>query len=205
MVEEEMMINFKRVITFLMISALVWFMGCYPTQNSEYDKDQDITIVNSKVRYNNIFPFGQSGKVWNYMDEDGNNFKISVIDTISDEADLYYKVEFREVKLDMVQDDWFINEQNVIKYNDRLNGTFDTFLPSSFLRSGGTFSCGSSNITYEILSSLTLGDKTYTDVLKLTYGTAVLHGFDEILFADNIGIIQMIDYDGRWPVYYTLQ
>lgn len=201
------MTNFIKLNLFILISIISIMTGCYPTQNSDFINDGDgnnNTIINSKVTYNNIFPFAQSGKIWDYRDEDGNDFRISVIDTISDDDDLYYKVEFREIKLDMVQDDWFIYEQGEIKYNDRLIGDFSLFLPSTFFRAGGSFNCGTSNIDYEILTSFTIGTTTYKDVLKLTYTNAVLHGFDEILFADNVGIIQMIDYDGRWPVYYSL-
>lgn len=198
------MSNFKKILVLMITIIIAGLTGCYPTHNTDYD-DNGNTIVNSKVIYNNIFPFAQSGKVWDYKDEDGNDFKISVIDTISDDGDLYYKVEFREVKLDMVQDDWFIREQGSIKYNDKLNGEYSLFLPSSYLRGGGSFRCGTSTIDYEIVSSYIIGANTYNDVLKLSYSTAVLHGFDEIYFADNVGIIQMIDYDGRWPVYYSLQ
>lgn len=201
------MINLKSLFALTVIVAVTFMTGCFPSNTVDYDDGDGNgnTIINSKVTYTNIFPFAQSGKTWEYKDEDGNDFKISVIDTISDDGDLYYKVEFREIKLDMVQDDWFISEQGSVKYNDKLNGEYSLFLPASYMRNGGTFNCGSSTIDYEIVSSFAIGTKTYTDVLKLTYSTAVLHGFDEIYFADNIGIIQMIDYDGRWPVYYSLQ
>lgn len=200
------MINLRGVFGIVIACAMLYLTGCYPSQHSDYDNNNNgNTIINSKVTYNNIFPFAQSGKVWDYKDEDGNDFKISVIDTISDDGDLYYKVEFKEMKLSMTQDDWFIMEQGNVKYNDKLNGEYSLFLPKTFLRNGGSFDCGSSSITYEVLSTYAIGTKTYSDVLKLSYQNAVLHGFDEVYFADNIGIIQMIDFDGRWPVYYSLQ
>ncbi len=178
--------------------AIVLFAGCFPT--GWHGDDPGPTYVT----FDNIFPFTTSGKVWDYTDEDGNDFVITVRDTISDEGDLYYKVEFREVKLNMVQSDWFISEPSGIKYSERLKGRFQLFLPRRFLSRGGTFESDCQNIRYEIFKSLSLGGKTYRDVLKLSYTTAVLHGFDEVYFADNIGIVQMVDYGGRWPVYYSL-
>lgn len=196
--------NLKKIIGLSVLSFTMIMSGCYPTNTWDEDDNDVVNPVETTIRYSNIFPFAEAGRVWEYRDEDGNDFKISVVDTISDDEDLYYKVEFREVKLEMVQDDWFVKENGTIKYNDGLQGTFDQFLPSSFKRSGGSFSCGYENINYEILDSMTIGNNTYTDVLKLIYNTAVLHGFDEIYFADNIGIIRMIDEDGRWPVDYML-
>ncbi len=194
--------NYKKILVSLFLGSMIFMSGFNPNLWSTGDDDPDTGPY--YVTYDNIFPFTTAGKTWGYTDEDGNDFMISVIDTISDEDDLYYKVEFKEVKLNMIQDDWFIRDAEGIKYSDRLMGDFDLFLPKRFIRGGGSFQCNSQNINYEIISSLTLGTTTYTDVLKLSYTKAVLHGFDEIFFADNIGIIQMIDYDGRWPVYYTL-
>lgn len=180
--------------------GLFLFNGCFPTSWEGDENEMKPTYVT----FMNIFPFTAAGRVWDYTDEDGNDFVITVRDTISDEGDLYYKVEFKEVKLNMIQSDWFINDGTGIRYSERLQGAFQLFLPKRFLRQGGYFESNCQNIHYKIFSSITLAGKTYKDVLKLSYSQAVLHGFDEIYFADNIGIIQMIDYDGRWPVYYSL-
>ena len=191
----------KFMIKLLIVVAGL-IIGCYTTS---WENNNSPITVNNKIRYQNIFPLAESGKSWEYFDEDGNKFEINVIDTIYDESNLYHKVEFKEMKLAMVQNDWFIKEVDGIKYNNELKGIFNMFLPSTLYRNGGFFNCDTINIQYDILPSLIVGDTVFTDVLKLSYATAVLHGFDEIYFADNVGIIRMVDFDGRWPVDYKIK
>jgi hypothetical protein len=41
-------------------------------------------------------------------------------------------------------------------------------------------------------------------VLDARYNMPILHGFDEITFADSIGIVRLIDHTGRWPINYLI-
>jgi hypothetical protein len=44
----------------------------------------------------------------------------------------------------------------------------------------------------------------YRGVISLKYDYPVIHGFEELLLAKGVGIVKMVDRDGRWPVTYLL-
>lgn len=157
------------------------------------------------VGYANLFPFENNRAWWRYTTEEGNEFVIEVVDTISDERDIYYKVSFTEAKLDKRQDDWFVREAGEITYGQTLRGTFQLFLPSSYCKTGGSFHSGSSRITYTLHDTFAVGGTVFHDVVELRYTTAILHGFDTIYFADGVGIVALVDEDGRWPIEYVLE
>jgi hypothetical protein len=118
--------------------------------------------------------------------------------------ELYFKVDFTEVKLNRSQNDWFMREGNAVYFNESLRGEYMNFLPSSFVRSRGTFYCDSAEISYTLLDTVTLHGKVFRDIVALDYTREILHGFDRVYFADGIGIVGMIDEDGRWPIEYVL-
>jgi hypothetical protein len=177
----------------------------YVDKSDEDRPDHKDRSPGQTVTFENLFPFEGPANKWEYADDDGNRFTIHVMDTISDEEELYYKVAFTEEKLDFVQDDWFLRKGGRIKFNTHLRGEFQTFLPSSFKKNGGWFYCHGSSIRYKVMDSMTIGEKTFENVLELEYNRSILHGFDRIVFADNIGIIRMVDEDGRWEIDYVLK
>jgi len=188
------------------VSTLVLFSllmtNCYgPIDTTRYyyddEQGQDGTV-------GNFFCFENEKNWWEYSDENGNRFSIKVIDTISDNNSLYYKVAFEEHKLKVSQDDWFVREKGQIRFNENLRGTFSLFLPAEFHYQSGEFISSGNTIDYSIYQSITIHDTTVKKVALLEYEQAILHGFDKIYFANNIGIVKMIDDDGRWPIRYSL-
>jgi hypothetical protein len=41
-------------------------------------------------------------------------------------------------------------------------------------------------------------------VLHLHYSRPIIHGFDDIVLADSIGIVKLVDNGGRWPINYAI-
>jgi hypothetical protein len=205
--------NIMKWLLLTLWTALL-LSGChhFPSPTAHDDDDDDKDVVDNQpdksrditITYQDLFPFENSRNWWSYSDEDGNQFSIDVIDTISDEDEIYYKVAFTEEKLNFVQDDWFRKEPPAVSFSEHLVGEYLEFLPGSFNSKGGSFSCGSASVSYTLLDSLEAGDKIYTQVVELEYSREILHGFDRIYFANSIGIVRMVDEDGRWPIDYTL-
>lgn len=190
-----------------MIVSLMLFIsvGCFYVPNdSGYYDDDGSTYTYGLVTYRNLFPFENGTNMWHYTDEDGNAFSISVVDTISDEQELYFKVAFVEEKIGDSQDDWFVRVGTAVEFNEHLRGEYLPFLPSSFSSNGGTFYSDGMGVRYTLFGVLTIGGKQFRDVVRLEYDTAVLHGFDRVYFSEGIGIIALADDDGRWPIEYVL-
>jgi len=183
----------------VVVSMATIFSGCYYSTGpgTPYRQEDDVT-------YDSLFLFESSDNWWEYSDIDGNRFSIRVIDTISDNSDLYYKVSFTEHHINASQDDWFVREGSVVAFNESLQGEFATFLPSTFAADNGSFFCGSDEIRYQLHQTVSLGDTSVSNAVQLEYECAVLHGFDRIHFSNGLGIVSMIDLDGRWPIEYTL-
>ena len=138
-----------------------------------------------------------------YSEAGGNTLRIAVTDTISDDNILYYRVSFQEHRVDTT-DDWFQKSSDGILFGQSLTGSYHLFLPDKITARQDTFSSRFSNVTYRFYEEYTLNGHEFTDVLSLKYTTPVIHGFDEIILADKIGIIALTDEDSRWSVDYTL-
>jgi hypothetical protein len=136
-------------------------------------------------------------------DLSGNTLVISVKDTISDNNIVYFKVSFAERNRDTT-DDWFRRSAAGTQYSTSLVGSYETFLPASFTAKNGSFKSSNGTITYSYLDSMRAGGTYVKRVMRLEYSNRILHGFDELDFADSLGIISLIDRSGRFPVTYTL-
>ena len=150
-----------------------------------------------------LFPFQNINNWWHYTEKNGNVLSISVIDTISDNNITYYKVSFKENNRDTT-DDWFRSSADGIQYNTHLIGTYETFLPAQFQGKTGTFKSATDAVSYMYHDSSLINGKLFTQVIACKYPATMLHGFDEIDFADSIGIVGMIDTTGRFPTVYAL-
>jgi len=89
-------------------------------------------------------------------------------------------------------------------FGQSLAGGYSQFLPREIDSVKGSFTCGSNKVKYTYYDSLVTGGVMYHKVLQLEYDYPVIHGFEELLLVQYIGIIKMVDYDGRWPVNYLL-
>jgi len=151
----------------------------------------------------NLFPFQNTSNWWRYTETTSNPLSISVIDTITDNSITYYKVSFKENRRDTT-DDWFRSSTNGVQYNDSLVGTYETFLPAVLTGRNGTFSSGGKVVSYSYKDSATISSRLFRRVVSCRYSAKMLHGFNEIDFADSIGIVSLVDTTGRFPVVYAL-
>ncbi|HEX2960115.1 MAG TPA: hypothetical protein VHO70_24995 [Chitinispirillaceae bacterium] len=156
-----------------------------------------------RIQTRNYFPFENNLNWWNYTESSGNELEIKVIDTISDDNILYYRVAFQEHRVDTT-DDWFKSSYGSIMFGQSLTGMYEQFLPKEIDSINGTFSCGANLVRYSYYDSLVTGGVMYHGVISLKYDYPVIHGFEELLLAKGIGIVKMVDHDGRWPVTYLL-
>jgi hypothetical protein len=149
------------------------------------------------------FPFQDNSNWWQYAEAGGNNAAIYVTDTISDDDVLYYRVSFMENRVDTTND-WFLRSNSGIYFGQSLTGNYNLFLPAKIDSAAGSFSSAGSTVSYRYYDSLSIDGVLFHRVLHACYSMPVLHGFDEITFVDSIGIVQLIDYNGRWPITYTI-
>jgi hypothetical protein len=151
-----------------------------------------------------LFPFASITNKWWYTEGGGNRLFIEVLDTITDNNTMYFKVFFGEQHRDTTTD-WFRRSAVGTEYSPALTGQFDLFLPASFGQRSGSFSTAmSGTITYTYQDSVLANGKYIKKVMQLQYPKRTLHGFDELDFADSLGIISLIDRSGRFPVVYML-
>jgi hypothetical protein len=151
----------------------------------------------------NYFPFEDNSNWWKFSESSGNNLYILVTDTISDDNVTYYRISFREQKVDTT-DDWFKRSAGDIMFGLSLTGMYKKFLPAYIDSVNGSFNNGTNIVNYSYYDSLIVDTKMFHKVLVLSYSVPVIHGFDEITIADSFGIIQLRDFNGRWPITYTL-
>jgi hypothetical protein len=151
----------------------------------------------------NYFPFEKNGNWWKLSESSGNNLCIVVTDTISDDNITYYRISFREQRVDTT-DDWFKRTTGDILFDMSLTGSYKKFLPAYIDSINGSFNNGSSMVKYSYHDSLIVDSNMFRKVLVLSYSVPVIHGFDEITLADSFGIVKLKDFDGRWSINYTL-
>jgi hypothetical protein len=157
-------------------------------------------VSRSTITY---FPFQDNSNRWYYTESGGNTVAIFVTDTISDEGILYYRISFREARVDTT-DDWFKQSLSGIQFAQSLIGSYSLFLPSKIDSASGSFISAASSVRYSYYDSLTMRGTVFHKVLKFQYDRPILHGFDEITFADSIGIVELTDFNARWPVTYEI-
>jgi hypothetical protein len=170
------------------------------------DPDDDSAGINQQrihLSTKNYFPFENNSNWWRFSESSGNSLYIAVTDTISDDNITYYRISFREQKVD-TSDDWFKRTTGDIMFGMSLTGTYKKFLPAYIDSVNGSFDNGSNIVKYSYYDSLKVGNKMFHKVIVLSYSVPVIHGFDEITLADSLGIITLKDFDGRWSIDYTL-
>ena len=138
-----------------------------------------------------------------YSEPGGNALRIAVTDTISDDNILYYRVSFQEHRVDTT-DDWFKKSTTGILFGPALTGVYHRFLPAKITAARDTFTSNNSTVSYTFHESIKCNGNHYSNALLLHYSSPIIHGFDEIILADSIGIVHLTDYDGRWTVEYSL-
>jgi hypothetical protein len=185
------------------------FVSCAVLVNEPEDGEEGGGVVNPpiyqrvRIQTRIYFPFENNRNWWNYTESSGNKLEMKVTDTISDDNTLYYRVAFQEHRVDTT-DDWFKSSLGNIMFGQSLTGMYDQFLPREIDSINGSFSSGVNIVQYNYYDSLVSGGIMYHKVLRLKYVYPVIHGFEELLLAERIGIIKMVDYNGRWPVNYLL-
>ena len=160
--------------------------------------------VGRDVKTSMFFPFDNNTNWWMYSELGSTNaLQIKVTDTISDDNVLYYRVAFQEHRVDTT-DDWFKRVSGNIYFGTSLTGSYELFIPATLKSSGGTIGSGCSGTKYSFHDSVVIAGTKFYDVLVLYYQIPAIHGFEEIWLSDKIGIIQLKDNDGRWPVTYVV-
>jgi len=180
--------------TILLSSVVATLIGC-----NGYSDKYDTNTVQMKE----IFPVGAQKEQWHFSDEAGNRFTISTEETIVDDGATYQKMKFHESKLNTIESHWFVSERDSVYYSPKLQGSFTTFLPEKF-RETGSFMAGKNKVTYSLQENYSLNGTSVQSAIVLNYSTAILTGFTQLVFADSIGPIRMIDNRGRWPIQYDL-
>lgn len=151
-----------------------------------------------------LFPFQNNTNWWKYTESGGHTISISVLDTITDNHTTYFKVSFAENGRDTT-DNWFRRSSLGTEYSPVLVGSYFVFLPPTFSSRQGSYALATNdNVSYAYADSLLVNGKYRKQVMEVHFSTAKIHGFDEIDFANNLGIIRMTDNSGRFPVVYTL-
>jgi len=161
--------------------------------------------VNQKTlkKIGEFFPFEDNSNNWHYTEPGGNTVTIVVTDTISDDGVTYFRVSFRENRVDTT-DDWFSRSSAGIYFGQSLTGAYDLFLPTAIDSRSGVFESGDSKVTYTLYDSLEINTSIFHDVVRLHYSQPIIHGFDDIVLADSIGIVSLVDDNGRWPINYVI-
>jgi hypothetical protein len=151
-----------------------------------------------------LFPFQNNANWWKYSEPGGHTISISVLDTITDNQTTYFKVSFAEKGRDTT-DNWFRRSSSGTEYSPYLVGPYFVFLPPTFSSRQGSYALAANdNVSYAYVDSLLVNGKYRKEVMEVHFSAAKIHGFDEIDFANNLGIIRMVDNSGRFPVVYTL-
>lgn len=193
----------KTMLRFSAIAAtsLVCFCAVVvngPPDNPGHDTHEKFTRATSSC-----FPLTGNTDRWYYTEAGGNTVQILVTDTISDDGVLYYRVSFLERQVDTT-DDWFRRSASGTYFAQSLTGTYGLFLPSEIDSVRGSFISSATAAGYTYYDSLVINGTVFRRVLDVEYSTPIFHGFGEIAFADSIGIVQLKDDHGRWPVSYHI-
>jgi hypothetical protein len=196
-------------LRFATLAILILFCSCSVVvtgpEGSDTTPDPDRKDRPKPVtrKTSGCFPFEDNTNRWYYTESGGNRVNILVTDTISDDGITYFRVSFREERVDTT-DDWFKRSASGIYFAQALIGNYDLFLPAKIDSARGGFISGASRVAYTFSDSLNIGGTPFRSVITLDYSAPILHGFTTIVFADSIGIVQLIDETGRWPITYRI-
>ena len=168
----------------------------------QHSTDQNSSRVISK-RIAGFFPFEDNSNRWYYTESGGNTVTILVTDTISDDGITYFRVSFRENRVDTT-DDWFSRSTEGVYFGKSLTGEYDLFLPAVLNSISGVFESAGLTVTYDYYDSLEINGFIFRNVLSLHYNHPIIHGFNEIILVDSIGIVKLVDNSGRWPINYAI-
>jgi hypothetical protein len=198
----------KSLFRHLGLLALTVLCSCAvvvngPDADHTVPDDDDDPPVRFTRKTSGCFPFEDNTNRWHYTESGGNRVTILVTDTISDDGTTYFRVSFREENVDTT-DDWFKRTNGGIFFAEALTGNYDLFLPAAIDSVRGVFTSGPSRATYTYHDSLSLGGSVFGRALSLEYNVPLLHGFTTIVFADSLGIVELIDKSGRWPITYLI-
>jgi hypothetical protein len=176
--------------------------GTVPDTNRVIPDHKD-TIKPVTRKTSGCFPFEDNTNRWYYTESGGNQVTILVTDTISDDGITYFRVSFREERVDTT-DDWFKRSANSIYFAQSLLGSYNLFLPALIDSARGTYQSGAARASYTYYDSLSIGGTIFHRALNVDYNVPLLHGFTTIVFADSIGIVELVDKSGRWPITYRI-
>jgi hypothetical protein len=181
----------------LLVSVCLFF-GCNPPASPL--PQEESPFATSTI---GLFPFQNIANWWHYTERNGNVLAISVVDTISDNGITYYKVSFKEKNRDTT-DDWFRSSTAGVQYSTHLIDTYETFIPAKLPGKTGSFKSALSTVSYTYLDTSRINGTLFSRVVACKYSATMLHGFNEIDFADAIGIVSLVDTTGRFPTVYSL-
>jgi hypothetical protein len=194
--------RFFTIIAVALTCCCHMLVDSQPGSQHQQTTDQP-TRQNTLRNIAGFFPFENNSNIWNYTESGGNRVKIMVTDTISDDGVTYFRVSFRENRVDTT-DDWFMRSAKGIYFGQSLTGNYDLFLPHKVDSISGTFISAKLTVSYHCYDSLTVNGSMFYNVLALHYNYPIIHGFDSITLADSIGIVQLVDDNGRWPISYGI-
>ncbi len=195
----------KLRLSIITVFVMAVFSSC-SLMVSGYDEEDGGEVVEPvriSFKTKSLFPFQNNSNWWMYSESGGNSLRIAVTDTISDDNITYYRVSFQELRVDTT-DDWFQQSSSGTLFGPSLTGNYHRFLPSQINAASDTFTANGSTVTYTWNESLECGGSDFSRVITLKYSSPIIHGFDEITLADSIGIVRLVDFDGRWTVEYSL-
>jgi hypothetical protein len=193
----------ETILRFSVIAMISLFCSCAlvvngPPDNENHDTNKKFTRATASC-----FPIENNTNAWYYTEAGGNTVEILVTDTISDDGVLYYRVSFRERQVDTT-DDWFKRSASGTYFAQSLTGPYNLFLPSKIDSMQGSFISSTTTADYTYYDSLVINGTVFRRVLDIEYSPPLLHGFDEIVFADSVGIVRLKDDHGRWPISYEI-
>jgi hypothetical protein len=195
-------LRFFAIIAFTLTCCCHLLVDSQPGSGRQQTTDQP-TKQNTPRNIAGFFPFENNSNSWNYTESGGNRVTIMVTDTISDDGVTYFRVSFRENRVDTT-DDWFMRSSKGVYFGQSLTGNYDLFLPLKTDSISGTFISAKLTVSYHCYDSLIVNGSMFYNVLTLHYKCPIIHGFDSITLADSIGIVQLIDDTARWPISYAI-
>jgi hypothetical protein len=198
----------KILCHFVLPVFIMLAVSCSVMVNSSgYEEEEEETQSEQPARISfstgSLFPFRNNSNWWVFSEPGGNSLRIAVTDTISDDNVLYYRVSFQEHRVDTT-DDWFKKSSSGILFGPSLTGEYYRFLPPRINAVHDTFTSNGSTVEYTYHESFRCDGHSWQNAVVLRYSTPIIHGFDEIILADSIGIVHLTDYDARWTVEYAL-
>jgi hypothetical protein len=197
------MIRIAIVCTIVALTCCCHVLVDGPSQPGQHQPKEQPSKQKFSRNIAGFFPFENNMNTWNYTESGGNTVTIVVTDTISDDGITYFRVSFRENRVDTT-DDWFKRSPKGIYFGQSLTGDYDLFLPGKVDSISGSFISAKSSVSYHYYDSLDVNGSMLYNVLTLHYNYPIIHGFDDITLADSIGIVKLVDHNGRWPISYAI-